>query len=466
MDAAVFRDTLLVDAGTIGLLLGLGTLLRARVRTFQKLVLPAPVIAGFIGFLFGPHVFGAIAEHYNWHIGAWQVGGLPLSPYVGSYTTILIAVVFACMAIAQDFGLSRLNRSLGAFAGYGVLMSAGQVVVGMVAMIVLLRPVFDAPEAMGLVLFAGWSGGFGTSAALGDVFAQNGQAEITSIAFTSATVGMMTGIIGGVIMARIGTARGHAKAYKRGKELPRSMQTGILAEDEREPIGRHSVSGGSIETLALHVAVVCAVVVLGHYSQKIAADLFHAFALPLFTMAFIVGLIVRVLLRRSGGTVVIDGGTMDSISGAASDILIVCGMVSIVPSFVGDQWQSLLALFGLGLAFCLFLGLVIAPRFLGDGWFEKQVFTWGWATGSVATGIALLRIVDPESKSGTLQEFGYAYIPLIPIEGGGAAIAPLMVIAGLSWAVVGVWGALAAVGLWLLIMTARPSPRKRLARSK
>lgn len=456
MDAAVFRDTLLVDAGMIGLLLGLGTFLRARVPLFQTLMLPAPVLAGIIGFLFGPYVFGAIAEHYSWHIGSWQVSGLPLSDYVGSYTTILIAVVFACMAIAQDFGLSRLNRSLGAFAGYGVLMSAGQVVVGMIAMIVLLRPVFDAPGAMGLVLFAGWSGGFGTSAALGDVFASNGHEEITSIAFTSATVGMMTGIVGGVILARIGTSRGHSKAFEKGKALPTSMRTGILDDDERKPIGRHSVSGGSIETLALHIAIICGVVVLGHYGQKLSAELFNAFALPLFTTAFIVGLLVRFVLRRTGGTVVIDGGTMTSLSGAASDVLIVCGMVSIVPSFVGDQWQSLLILFALGLVFNLVLGLVVAPRFLGEGWFEKQIFTWGWATGSVATGIALLRIVDPDSELGTLEEFGYAYIPLIPIEGGAAAIAPLMVLAGLSWAVVGIWGAIAVVGIWFLVVASRP----------
>ena len=107
------------------------------------------------------------------------------------------------------------------------------------------------------------------------------------------------------------------------------------------------------------------------------------------------------------------------------------------------------------LALGFVLGLVVAPRYLGEGWFEKQIFTWGWATGSVATGIALLRIVDPDSESGTLEEFGYAYIPLIPIEGGAAAIAPLMIVAGLSWAVVGVWGALAILGLWFLIATAK-----------
>ena len=40
-----------------------------------------------------------------------------------------------------------------------------------------------------------------------------------------------------------------------------------------------------------------------------------------------------------------------SISGLATDVLIVCGIASVVPSFVADQWLSLLILFIVGLMF-------------------------------------------------------------------------------------------------------------------
>lgn len=431
--------------GLIGALILLGVVLRAKVPAFQWLMLPAPVIAGFLGFLLGPNVLGAFAESRGW---AWT--SLPFSDYVGSYTTMLIAVVFSCMALSQDLGFKSLTPSLRGFAGYGVLMSAGQVVVGMILVFILLKPVFDAPMSMGLILFAAWSGGFGTSAAMGDVFAANGQPEVTSIAFTAATVGMLSGIIGGVILARIGASKGYATAYDASKPLPQSLRSGILSDEERHSQGEHTLSGSSVETMTFHIGLIGAVMAIGWWIQTTSAGYLNAFALPLFTTAFLVGLVVRWILRTTGGVKVVDKGTTKSISGMASDILIVCGMVSIEPAFVSDHLLSLVCIFILGIVFCLFLGLVVAPRYLGQGWFEKQIFTWGWATGSVATGIALLRIVDPEFESGTVEDFGYAYMPLIPVEGAAVAIAPLLIIGGASWSVALIWGILALLGFWLL----------------
>ena len=34
-----------------------------------------------------------------------------------------------------------------------------------------------------------------------------------------------------------------------------------------------------------------------------------------------------------------------------------------------------------------------------DCWFEKAIFTWGWFTGTMAMGIALLRVADPKMRS-------------------------------------------------------------------
>lgn len=458
MDAALFRETLVMDAGIIGILLVIGVILRAKLRSFQWLLLPAPVIAGILGFLLGPNVLGALAESNNWHIGSWAVQGLPLSGYIGSYTTILIAVVFGCMALSQDFSFKSMDKSLAAFTGYGVLMSAGQVFAGMLLALLVLGPVFGSPDFMGMILFASWSGGFGTSAALGDVFAANGQPEVTSIAFTAATVGMLSGLIGGVILARIGAAKGYAKAVDMRQALPESLRTGILKDGERDEAGRHTVSGSSIETLTLHIAMIAGILALGFVLQTTSAKWLNDFALPLFTTVFLVGVFVRYLLKKTNAVKVIDAGTTKSLSGAASDALIVCGMASIEPSFVGEHLGALLLVFVLGIVFCVVLGLVVAPRTLGAHWFEKQIFTWGWATGSVATGIALLRIVDPKFESHTVDDFGYAYIPLIPIEGAAVAVAPLMIIAGASWAVLGIWGALAAIGFYFAWRLRTPAP--------
>lgn len=59
----------------IGGLLLLGTFLRAKVKLFQKLFLPASVIGGFIGLLLGPMVLGdyAILRVPETYINDWSL---------------------------------------------------------------------------------------------------------------------------------------------------------------------------------------------------------------------------------------------------------------------------------------------------------------------------------------------------------------------------------------------------------
>lgn len=45
----------------------------------------------------------------------------------------------------------------------------------------------------------------------------------------------------------------------------------------------------------------------------------------------------------------------------------------------------------------------------------------------------MLKIVDPAQKSGTLEEFGMAYVGFAPFEIAAAILAPIAIIAGLVW---------------------------------
>ena len=78
----------------------------------------------------------------------------------------------------------------------------------------------------------------------------------------------------------------------------------------------------------------------------------------------------------------------------------------------------------------------------------------------MATGIALLKIVDPKLKSGTLNEYGVAYVGFGPFEIGTTIIAPIAVIAGFT-AIFG-WIAFAiAVGVVVLAYVMKWIPAKR-----
>ncbi|UBH23583.1 hypothetical protein KW076_06620 [Micrococcus porci] len=142
---------MLVDAGLIGALLAIGTLARAVFTPLQTLIIPASVIAGILGLALGPN-------------GA---GWLPFSDQVGTYGSIVIVFVFVCLALTDDFDVRKIGRPVGSFAAYGVLIYASQVAIGALAALLILHPLFHTPDSFGLLLFAGWAGGFGSAAAVG-----------------------------------------------------------------------------------------------------------------------------------------------------------------------------------------------------------------------------------------------------------------------------------------------------------
>ena len=79
--------------------------------------------------------------------------------------------------------------------------------------------------------------------------------------------------------------------------------------------------------------------------------------------------------------------------------------------------------------------------------FEKSIFAWGWWTGTMAMGIALLRIVDPKQASRAMDDYALAYLPCAPVEILLITFVPIMFAAGQ-----GLWLMLGCLALSLLIL--------------
>lgn len=90
----------------------------------------------------------------------------------------------------------------------------------------------------------------------------------------------------------------------------------------------------------------------------------------------------------------------------------------------------------------------VAPRMLGEQWFEKGVFSWGWMTGTVAMGILLLRIVDPNRKTTILDDYAIAYVPGAVFDILMISMMPGLIIHGfILEAIVGLIAYLIVVGI-------------------
>ncbi len=416
--------TLLTDIGWISILLIIGNVLRNRLKVLQALLLPAPITAGLLGLILGQEVLGVI----HW------------SDQVGTYTTLLIAVVFASMAYSMNLGGSVASGARNMW-GYSTAMFMGQWGIFILLGLYFFAPLFGTEPWFGMMLPVGFVGGFGTAAAVGSALEDIGIAEASSIGFTSATVGTLVAIVGGVIAANWGIRKG--KATQLRGTLPEDLRTGYIAtESERPSIGRATTNPSSIEPLALHAGFILITVLIAYMVNTWIKGMWSNVSIPLFAMAFVIGLIGRGLLVAFKRPNYLDRETISTVSGAATDFMIAFGIASIVPAALAGYWQALLIMFGLGTVFCAVWMLWAGPLFFGENWLERGIFGWGWATAAVATGIALLKMVDPKLESGTLNEYGVAYVGFAPFEIGMTILAPIAIIAGFTtafgWVVFGI----------------------------
>ncbi|MFS6827171.1 hypothetical protein [Cyanobium sp. ATX-6F1] len=63
--------------------------------------------------------------------------------------------------------------------------------------------------------------------------------------------------------------------------------------------------------------------------------------------------------------------------------------------------------------------LVLAPRILPAGWFERAVIEFGQATGVAASGLLLLGMADPDGRSEAIPAFSIKQLLLQPVLAGG-----------------------------------------------
>ena len=131
------------------------------------------------------------------------------------------------------------------------------------------------------------------------------------------------------------------------------------------------------------------------------------------------GLLIQKAAQWGKVDSLIDHGQMQRLAGASLDFLVLSAMATIKISVVAQNWQSLLIIILLGLFFALFMVIFVAPRLFKESWFECAIADFGQATGVTATGLLLLRSVDPESKTWATQAFGYKQLLHEPFMGGG-----------------------------------------------
>lgn len=416
----------------LGVALLIGKMVRVKVGWVQALFLPSSIIAGLLLLLLGPQVLGRFD-------GPWGENGLFNDTMITVWRSLpglLISVIFATMFLGQELpSPKRAVKLAGPQLSLGVALGSGQYVVGLLLAALVLVPFFAASPMTGALIEIAFEGGHGTAAGMRGVMEDLGFGDGADLAVGLATVGIVGGVVIGIALINWGVRTGKTEILKGNAKMSIAEQKGLFREDEHYSAGTMTSRPASVEPLSLHMAVMSLAILVGWLileglrwiEQQTYASVMlddntplEIFAyVPLFPMALLGGVIVQMGAKAVGADHLIDHQMMLRIQGWALDFLIVAAIATLSLQAVGDNLGIFLILSVAGIAFNVMIFLWLTPRLIGRYWFERGIGDFGQSMGVTATGLILMRVVDPKGESPAFEAFGYKQLVFEPFFGGG-----------------------------------------------
>ncbi len=410
-----FSWKFVIDAGLISIALVFATFLRSKITFLQKYLVPNALTAGFL-----------LLPIYNYL--------LPPIGYatnrLGDLVYHLLNISFISMSLRSSPPKIKGSRSNGGVLGMSAVILFGyasQAILG------LLLTLFFLPKihpAFGLHLPLGFALGPGQAYAIGKGWESMGFEGGASVGLTFAAIGYLWACFGGMLLIHKGIRKGWMKSDQLTAMSDKAMLTGIIPREAEKPIGgRLTTDSEAIDSFSYHAALVVFVYFLSFLFLKgltlvlgFAGKAGMELATNLWGINFIFSAIIAIIVRKIIDALklgyVLDDNSLTRISGMAVDYMVAGALAAISLVFVGKYWFPIVLMSTL----CGFMVYYTLPwvcsRIFRDFRFERMLMLYGVSTGTLSTGLALLRVMDPEFKTKVSSDYmlsaGLTFVLAIP----------------------------------------------------
>lgn len=402
----------------ISILLVFGAFLRAKIPFLQKGLIPSALIGGLTGFILmntgligmptaegwmpiPAKVFGVLV----YHLFAFGFVGIGLmqnntkqSETKGSWVrsgalwmALIYCLVYSIQAVTGKtvFELFKLLTGGEFFTGFGYLVGSG------------FSQSPGAAHAFGTI----WESEYGITGA-------------SSVGLAFGAMGFLCAICFGIPLANKGIKNGWI-SEKTASALPESLRKGMMGKGEAEPCAYTTTHPANLDNFAFHIAVMAALYSVGYmfalaWSINLPKGISGLGFGLLYTWGMIAGLITRKTLAKIDRIHILDGATTKRITSSTIDYMICAVFMGISMSDI----QAILLPFivtTIVAGFLTYFVIMFFARRMPEYGFERGLATLGCYTGTVASGILLLRIVDPEFKSPAAVELAIMNVFILPI---------------------------------------------------
>lgn len=414
----------MVDFGIISTLILISHLLRNRIKLLQNMYVPSAVIAGLLGLFCGPQYLNILPFTTN------EISGQNIE----SYPSFLVVLLFATLFLGKrkkKLSIKKAIEHAGDTFFFNLSSIFGQYGFALLFGALILYPLFSyLPHGFALLLPAGFVGGHGTAAAIASVLESYGLEGALSIGYASATVGILVGVLGGMILINIATRLGWTRFVHEASIMPVAMKSGFVPEAEQQSMGKETISPIALDPLTWHIAIVFVTAVCAYQISSFIESIL-GLSVPVFCVALLTGAFLQRVLDMIKVGRYVDRHVIHRIGSMVTDFLVAFGIASISSKVVLNYALPLVLMFIFGtmltLSFMWFIGRRICKNF----WFERSILMFGWNTGTVAMSLVLVRVVDPDIQSGVLEDFGISYFGIAFVEIAIISLLPHLVMRGI-----------------------------------
>lgn len=400
----------IIDLGYLSVFLLVATFLRRKVPVFSKFLIPNSVIAGFLALLFGPELLGL--ANFN-------------QEAMGNYVYHLLAIGFIALTLKDRTAGTKKVTKVSFFI---VAVYLIQAVVGFaITMVLMYSIVPDLFPGFGLLLPLGFGQGPGQAYSIGSQWEEIGFAGGGNIGLSIATIGFLWACFGGIVFLNI-----LIRKHKHTIDTPIDGDESDVSE--RDTKGDIPLSE-SIDRLTLVLSLVALVYLLayafiatvsgllaplGGFGQTIATLLWGFNYLFGILFGLVVKRIVQSLkqkkwMKRNYTNTYL----LSRISSTSFDYMVTAAIAAISLQVLADYWLPTLLVTTAGGLVTMGYSYLAAKRVMGGNVIAYALGFYATYTGTLSTGMAFIREVDPRFKSGVAEHLvlasGLALIFAFPL---------------------------------------------------
>lgn len=385
----------IIQLGIIAGLILLANVLRRKIKFVQASLMPTAVLAGFILLLL--RTSGILKIDVE---------------FLEMITYHMIALGFIALSLRVPEKQSEATPMIGSKSGALIVSTyLVQAVVGLVISIGLAYTVMPGFfKAAGILLPMAYGQGPGQANNVGTTYEALGMTGGRSFGLSLAAMGYLCACTVGVIYLFIMNRQGKLKQIKDKDYVSGSVTVDTFQDDNEIPIAE------SVDKLSVQMALVLLLYLLTYLLtngitnllQAISPGLVKSVGTLLWGFNFIIGSMIAVSCRVLFSSLkkmkwmnrqYQNNYLLSRISGVAFDFMIVAGIASINIDDLSGLWLPfiLMAVLG-GVVTLVYLRFMCGKLYPGYE-YEGFLSMFGMLTGTISSGVLLLREIDPEMKT-------------------------------------------------------------------